>query len=118
MGSSMVTMARKSAGELEMMVLKHLWEVGSATVLEVQRQVGSAYTTILTVLQRLHKKGQVKRYREGRTHIYSASGTSIIKRLFRKKPTILIRHLLEEDLTADDIAAMENLIKEAKERLS
>lgn len=32
---------------------------------------GLAYTTVLTVLQRLHKKGLLERREDGRAHVYS-----------------------------------------------
>ena len=50
-------------GELESAVLDALWDGGEQSVREVLCRTGSrhAYTTILTVLDRLHDKGQVLR---------------------------------------------------------
>jgi predicted transcriptional regulator len=39
----------------------------------VGRPRGLAYTTILTVLQRLYRKGLVSRRGEGKAHVYSAA---------------------------------------------
>lgn len=65
-----------SVGELEANVLAALWEKGELATPEVFTAVGQprglAYT-ILTVLQRLHRKGLVSRRGEGKAHAYSAA---------------------------------------------
>ena len=64
-----------SVGELEASVLAALWDNGELATPEVFNQVGRprglAYTTILTVLQRLYRKGLVSRRGEGKAHVYS-----------------------------------------------
>ena len=64
-----------SVGELEAYVLAALWEKGPLSTPEVANQVGAprglAYTTILTVLQRLHRKGLVTRQAAGKSHVYA-----------------------------------------------
>jgi predicted transcriptional regulator len=61
-------------GELEARVLEELWKGTPLTTPEVFLQVGQprglAYTTILTVLQRLSRKGLVSRSDAGRSHRY------------------------------------------------
>lgn len=56
-----------------------LWRRGHATVREVADDVGRAkdlaYTTIMTVLVRLHAKGLLERERVGRTYVYRAART-------------------------------------------
>lgn len=68
---------RAPAGSLETEVLEALWEFGPLSTPEVHTQVGRprrlAYTTILTVLHRLTKKGLVTRHGAGRSHIYGAA---------------------------------------------
>lgn len=68
-----------SVGELEASVLAALWDSGELATPAVFSQVGSprglAYTTILTVLQRLYRKGLVSRRGEGKAHVYSAALT-------------------------------------------
>lgn len=62
-------------GDLEGTVLDALWEQGALTTPAVYDRVGRprglAYTTILTVLQRLAKKGLVTRREDGKAHTYS-----------------------------------------------
>ena len=64
-------------GELEGPVLETLWESGELSTPVVHERIGKprglAYTTILTVLQRLHKKGLAGRREEGRSHVYFAA---------------------------------------------
>lgn len=74
-------------GDLERVVMEHLWEAadragtafGGATVREVharfegEREI--AYTTVMTVLDRLAKKGLVTRERDGRAWRYSPADT-------------------------------------------
>ena len=64
--------------------MEHLWihqeaGGGSLTVREVHETVGTqrelAYTTVMTVLDRLAKKGLVTQERDGRAYLYSAVGT-------------------------------------------
>jgi predicted transcriptional regulator len=64
-------------GELESAVLEVLWGVDEpVSVKDVQqrlrRRPALAYTTILTVLDRLHGKGVVARDKDGRAFLYRA----------------------------------------------
>lgn len=64
-----------SLGTLERDVMAHLWGAGSAqTVRQVHEALserGLAYTTVMTVLDRLAKKGVVRQERAGRAFEYS-----------------------------------------------
>ena len=62
-------------GELEAKVMDELWRTMGAerTVREVAASFPDhAYTTVLTVLDRLERKGLVRRVRDGRAHRYAA----------------------------------------------
>ncbi|MEU9987147.1 BlaI/MecI/CopY family transcriptional regulator [Streptomyces sp. NPDC048045] len=64
---------RRARGELESDVLAALWAAdGPLTAREVRKQVPGdlAYTTVLTILTRLHEKGMLVRHREGRGYAY------------------------------------------------
>jgi predicted transcriptional regulator len=62
--------------ELEAEVMAELWDGGERSVREVldglneRSEPQRAYTTILTVLQRLHAKQMLKRRRRGRMDVY------------------------------------------------
>lgn len=68
-----------SLGALEAAVLEALWvseELATPAVFElVGKPRGLAYTTILTVLQRLHRKRLVNRVERGKSHLYSPAIT-------------------------------------------
>jgi predicted transcriptional regulator len=65
---------RRAKGSLESEVLAALWAAGRPlTPAEVMNAVDSdlAYTTVQTILTRLHVKGAVERARAGRAHAYT-----------------------------------------------
>jgi predicted transcriptional regulator len=63
---------RKSLGPLEQELLRVLWQRGHATVRELTDAgvVDGAYTTLMTTLDRLYKKGILAREAEGRAFRY------------------------------------------------
>jgi predicted transcriptional regulator len=65
---------RRAAGQLEAAVLDVLQRAESAlSPAEVRERIGGelAYTTVVTILSRLHAKGLLSRYKEGRVHRYA-----------------------------------------------
>jgi predicted transcriptional regulator len=64
-------------GPLELRVLRLLWGKGSATVRELydSGNFDLAYTTLMTTLDRLHKKGVLNRTAEGRAFRYAPRQT-------------------------------------------
>ena len=70
----MVDHTRRAAGELEADVLATLWAAdGPLTAGQVRERLSGelAYTTVLTILTRLHTKGAVTRAPAGRGHAYA-----------------------------------------------
>jgi len=63
--------------DLERRVLGTLWRGGEWSVRQVHEEVGGglAYTTIATVLDRLHAKGRVQREKHGAAWRYHATRT-------------------------------------------
>jgi predicted transcriptional regulator len=67
-------------GELEGAVMQHLWAAeGGATVREVYEQMRQsrqiAYTTVLSTIHNLHRKGRLTRELEGKAHRYRPTAT-------------------------------------------
>jgi predicted transcriptional regulator len=64
-------------GELEREVMQLAWRDGEVSVREVQKSLGGgrAYTTVMTTLDRLYRKGLVTRRKSGRAFLYSARVT-------------------------------------------
>jgi predicted transcriptional regulator len=60
---------------LELECLKALWELGEASVKDVRRDLSAskelAYTTVMTLLDRLVRKGAASRRKSGRFFLYS-----------------------------------------------
>ena len=78
---------RAALGRLERAVMDTVWAGGDFAVKDVQAALGRpvAYTTVMTTLDRLFKKGLVRRRREGRAFVYTAA---------------LERHEIEASMTA------------------
>lgn len=73
-------------GELEAAILGTVQKLGKASAREVMKEVSTrhlAYTTISTVLDRLHQKGMVKRTRVigrgGTKYVYSFSSSADLR---------------------------------------
>src|SRR3984957_15136420 len=67
-------------GELEAVIMERLWERGSpALVREILDDLrggrGLPYTTVMTVMDNLHRKGWLRRERDGRAWRYEPIGS-------------------------------------------
>ena len=92
----------------ELDVMSILWDLGSATVAEVQERIGDplAYTTVLSVLRTLKEKGFVRHEAEGRAHRYyalvdwTAAGQRelwrLVKKVFKGSPELLLVQLVSD----------------------
>jgi len=62
-------------GALEQRVLDCVWKLGEATVADVHAAFADshAYTTVMTTLDRLYKKGALARRKRGRAFVYAAA---------------------------------------------
>jgi predicted transcriptional regulator len=67
---------RSTPPPLELLCLNALWSLGEGNVRQVREIVGQsrplAYTTIMTVLDRLVRKGTLVRRKTGRAFVYAA----------------------------------------------
>ncbi len=127
-------MARKSIddlGALQKAVMEKVWELGEATVGQVRdrldRNPQPAYTTILSVLQKLEKAGWLTHRAEGRGYVYlptrsrDEAGTSTLRtfidRVFRGDRLLLFQHLLDdEELSAQDLSALKKMIDQKRRK--
>lgn len=102
-----------------------LWELGSATVAEVQSRLPDelAYTTVLTVLRTLEEKGYVGHREEGRAYRYhplverEKAGASALRRMVRKlfagRPELLLTQLVSDrDLGEEELRRLRRLLDE------
>ena len=123
-------MARKRSPiltEAELRIMKILWEKGSATVKELveglPKNVDLAYTTILTTLQYMQRKGLVRHEEPGRAYVYyplveqrearRSAVRFIVNRFFEDSPELLVLNILEhEKLSQRDINRLKKLLDE------
>lgn len=102
-----------------------LWTLGSGTVSEVQERLTDdlAYTTVLTVLRTLEKKGHVRHTSDGRAHRYmplvqkeearEGALKRVTRKLFSGSPELVMAHLLRErGLTEDQLRRLRDLVDE------
>ena len=103
--------ARDVPPPLELACLKALWSLGEGNVRSVQEVVAIsrplAYTTIMTVLDRLVRKGKLTRRKVGRSFVYSPQATRDTMR------RAAVRELLEGFFDGSETALMEFLRPEA-----
>ena len=112
-------------GSLQRAVMEVLWERGEATVQETVDSLPAdprpAYTTVLSVLQKLEKAGWTRHRSEGRKHIYSACRTRVeegvsalrkfIDGVFAGDPRLLFQHLIDDDrLSEGELADLQEMI--------
>lgn len=75
-------MRLRGLGELERAIMEVVWAAdgpvtGRAVVDELARERPVAYTTVLTVMDRLAGKGMLIRQRRGRVHLYRAAKSRV-----------------------------------------
>jgi len=115
-------------GELQRSVLEAVWGLGEATVQQVRDELaaagreGLAYTTVLSVMQKLEKAGWLGHRSQGRVYVYkptrsrdeadSSTARALVRRVFGGDPLRLFQHILaDEELSERDLAALRQLIE-------
>ena len=122
--------ARRGAGELESAILGVLWEAGAplspGEVRDrlVPGQGGElAYSTVVTILSRLHEKGALRRSRDGRAFRYTPAADKAglaarrLSAMLDRAPdreAVLSRFV--EDLSDGDEALLRSLLAERQDR--
>ena len=100
-------------GSLEQQVMAILWEAGLSSVHDVRRRLPDvAYTTLMTTLDRLHRKGLVTRVKIGRAFRYEAAGSA--DEIENEVASDLLQSLLERDQPAPLL--LSNLVDAVGER--
>ena len=102
-------------GDAEMEILQHVWDLRQATVAQVHERILAerkvAYTTIMTTMQNLAKKGYLTFEKEGMSYVYQASIdpvevrqnllTQFMDKAFRGSPMALVQTLLDSEEISD-----------------
>jgi BlaI family transcriptional regulator, penicillinase repressor len=113
--------------ELELEIMKIVWQVKSATVRDVyetlleRRKI--AYTTVMTMMRILEQKQYLKRRLEERAYVYQATRSSnkvikgmvreFVNRVFNGSAQPLLAHLVEDRrLSEKDLKEISRMIRE------
>jgi len=115
----------------ELRLLKIIWRLGHATVREVyldllkERKV--AYTTVLTMMGVLERKGHVQKKAGEKAYVYTAAQpeskvmarmvSEFVTRVFNGSRQPLLLHLLGDRSTSEeDLAEAERLLKSRRKK--
>jgi BlaI family penicillinase repressor len=117
--------------EVELELLRALWEKGSASVRElhevVSRQRPLGYTSVLKTLQIMTEKGLVERTEAGKAHIYHAAASQketqnqllrdLSERLFSGSAAQLAMHALSmQPASEEEREEIRKIIRQKRER--
>jgi len=112
--------------DLEMQILSVLWDRGSSTAREVLEAMPDgkkrAYTSILSVMQVMEKKGLLKHTNRGVAHVYSPAVSKskiiqpfmrrVLNEVFAGRPAAMMQALLTETPVSDtEMAEIQKLLK-------
>ncbi|HZY90294.1 MAG TPA: BlaI/MecI/CopY family transcriptional regulator [Gemmataceae bacterium] len=118
-------------GDLQLKIMKVLWERRAAGVAEVYQALGGdgglAYTTVATMLRKMEARGLVQHEAEGRRFIYRAAvrpeavtrsmAGDVLERLFEGRLADLLSHLLAtREVSRAELLELERLIAERKKQ--
>lgn len=116
---------KKDLGELELAVLNAVFDRPGSSVREIaalmSEERGLARTTILTVMQRLHGKGFLRRRKVGAVYRYTATSEQrqvvsdligqFVSRTLGGSPVPFLAYLAESnDLTDEQIAQLRDIV--------
>ena len=122
-------MNKSKPSDLEMQVLSVLWARGPSTAREVLEAMPDgkprAYTTILSAMQVMEKKGLLKHTRRGLAHVYRPAVEKrrilrpfvrkVVNEVFGGRPTAVMQALLENGQVSDEeLAEMRRLLDNAQ----
>jgi predicted transcriptional regulator len=110
----------------ELEIMKVVWSRGHATVRDVYEALREerkiAYTTVMTMMNVLEKKGHLRKKAEGRSFLYrptrpqrqvvASMVQEFVQRVFGGSAAPLLAHLVDEErLTAEELDALAKRIK-------
>ena len=115
-------------GDLQLQILKVLWERGEGTVSEVMEGLSGselAYTTVATMLRKMENRGLVTHRSKGRSFAYRPAvkagdvshrmANHLVDRLFEGSLFDAVNHLLtSREVSTDELTKIERLIAEKR----
>ncbi len=116
-------------GKLQTAIMEIVWHQGEASTRQVWERLNQtrslAYTSVLSIMQRLEKAGWLRHRVEGRTYVYWAAQTreqesrrslrKFIEQVFKGNSRLVFQSLIEEeDLSEGDLLALRQLIDQKR----
>ncbi len=121
-------MVKPQPSDLELQILGVLWDAGPSSVRDVLERMpdgkARAYTTILSCLQVMEKKGLVTHRREGQVYLYrpvvqkqrvlGSVVRELLRNVFGGRPSAALQYLIAAgDCSPDEIERLRQLVDEA-----
>jgi BlaI family transcriptional regulator, penicillinase repressor len=120
---------QNAPSEFELQILGVLWNRGASTVREVMEHLPDkkprAYTSVLSVMQVMQKKGllKAKRQKDGPANVYSPKKTrdqiagplmqGLVSRVFGGNPALAVQQLLSgSNAATEDVDAIRKFLDE------
>jgi predicted transcriptional regulator len=117
-------------GDLQLTIMRVLWNRGPASVAAVQRELEGkplAYTTVATMLRKMEQRQLVRHRTAHRRFVYEAAVTAeevtrsmaadLVDRLFEGSLAETVSHLLEtREVSRRELDRLEQLVAERKMR--
>ncbi len=123
----------KNLTPLESLIMDVVWDEGEVTVRKVQEALKDkrdlAYTSVLTMMQVLERKGFVGSHRVGRANVYAPTVTrarfglrgavNIVNDFFSGSVPAMLSHFAETDrLSERDLRELESIVEQARTKRS
>ena len=119
-------------GDLQLSIMKVLWEAGEASVAHVHTALGGsdkfAYTTVATMLRKMEGRGLVAHREEGRSYLFRAKigaeavsrsmADHLVDRLFEGSLATAVNHLLStREVSESELREIERLVAKRRKEL-
>jgi BlaI family penicillinase repressor len=123
--------AKSVPTDQELEILKVIWQLGPSTVREVYRELSKhrkiAYTTVLTMMGILERKGHLKKSAGERAYLFRTAKPQaqvtagmvkeFVNRVFNGSTKPLLVHLVEDKgISAEELAELETLVRDRRKK--
>lgn len=123
--------AKSVPTDQELEILKVIWQLGPSTVREVHQEMMQhrkiAYTTVLTMMGILERKGHLKKTAGEKAYLYRSAKPQaqvtagmvkeFVSRVFNGATKPLLVHLVEDKgISAEELAEIQSLMQDRKKK--
>jgi BlaI family transcriptional regulator, penicillinase repressor len=116
-------------GALQRAVMEIVWRAGEATVQQVRDRLPGkkrpAYTTVLSVMQKLERAGWLRHREAGRAYVYQPVRSrqeegkrtlrNFVEQVFSGDRLLLFEHLLDDELSLEELSALKKMIDQRRQ---